>query len=419
MQLALNLCRLPGRTSLIRDLREEFDCGERPQFILPDVDIHTVASLLKQFLRDLPEPIIPQEFYEPVMKMVTRDMHIEPDAALERLCKLLTHIPAVSYNLLQYICKFLQEVTRHESENKMTAMNLATIYMHSFIRPDLDDPALLMGTASGRTQVAFILISQCEKVFSMEYTPNGESVHVDTLLDLDNGEGQAPVTFNPDSSYVQSKTRVNSRVSQLLDLNFIQEEPGYSLPLPLAPQTPKKDDKEHVYHSPYDAINVPKAATLERSNNFREPSPVYAEISSPKGVTRSQSLPSPPPRPHRLSRPSWSMDSINSIDCASQSADEEEEATVAALIAMDISHFSSEDLHTHIRALCGELTEQKSKVSKLRTDLRKVKGKYKHHLQEMAQKRNEDRTATAEAVERVVRLQAELQAYKMKYGSLD
>uniref|UniRef100_A0A670ZAQ7 Rho GTPase activating protein 25 n=1 Tax=Pseudonaja textilis TaxID=8673 RepID=A0A670ZAQ7_PSETE len=50
--------RLPGQDNLVKKLRDAFDAGERPSFD-PDTDVHTVASLFKLYLRELPEPVIP------------------------------------------------------------------------------------------------------------------------------------------------------------------------------------------------------------------------------------------------------------------------------------------------------------------------------------------------------------------------
>ena len=102
--------RLPGRTSLIRELKEAFDMGKRPQLDITHHDVQTIASLLKLYLRELPEPIIPCISYEPVMKIVNRDFHEDPDKAVANLAEEMTILPRPNYNLLQYICKFLYEV---------------------------------------------------------------------------------------------------------------------------------------------------------------------------------------------------------------------------------------------------------------------------------------------------------------------
>uniref|UniRef100_A0A3B5M5X2 Uncharacterized protein n=1 Tax=Xiphophorus couchianus TaxID=32473 RepID=A0A3B5M5X2_9TELE len=50
--------RLPGQDNAVRQFRDAFDAGERPSFP-SDTDVHTVASLLKLYLRELPEPVVP------------------------------------------------------------------------------------------------------------------------------------------------------------------------------------------------------------------------------------------------------------------------------------------------------------------------------------------------------------------------
>ena len=360
-------------------------------------------------------------------------MHIDPDGALVNLSKLLTHIPQASYNLLQYLSRFLLEVTQHEQSNKMTAMNLATVFMHSIIRPEDDDPALLMGTANGRTQVCFILISKCNEIFKMEYTELGNTVHVGKLLDLDGGSQAAPASFNPDSSY--KPVQPSKRLTQLLDINVLAEEPGYSLPLPLSPNSPSikidANAEDNPYHVPYGALPENDPLSIE---NRRETSPVYAEIASPihdrpdlrtkctsppwgsiQGPTppprNSMQGPSPPPRPNRLS----SKVSIDSVTSEVLQVDNKEDEAINALVSTDTSDFSPDDLHAHIEALCNQLLSQRSKVRLLQDDLHSVKARHKQKLHDMAQKLNTERTGTAEAVDRVVKLQAELQRYQMKY----
>ncbi|MEQ2164668.1 hypothetical protein GOODEAATRI_009084 [Goodea atripinnis] len=57
------LFRLPGQANLVKELQDAFDCGEKPSFDC-NTDVHTVASLLKLYLRELPEPVIPFQKYE-------------------------------------------------------------------------------------------------------------------------------------------------------------------------------------------------------------------------------------------------------------------------------------------------------------------------------------------------------------------
>ena len=204
------------------------------EFIFPDVDIHTIASLLKLYLRELPEPMIPNRFYEPVMKIVQRDMYVNPEKAMHSLEALLSHLPKHNYNLLQYLCQFLSEVSKKDNVNKMTAMNLATVFVHSVIRPEDDDPALLMGTANGRTQVTFIFITEHEKLFTMEYNAQGAAVKVDTLLDID-ATAMVDKVFNPntDSAAKTQHIPASSSLGDVFDLMLDANENDSSLPSPI------------------------------------------------------------------------------------------------------------------------------------------------------------------------------------------
>lgn len=59
----VGIFRLPGQASRIQALKELYDSGSQEDFSSTE-DVHTVASLLKLYLRELPEPVVPFVFYE-------------------------------------------------------------------------------------------------------------------------------------------------------------------------------------------------------------------------------------------------------------------------------------------------------------------------------------------------------------------
>lgn len=60
----VGIFRLPGKASRIQTLKEQYDAGSQEDFP-PNEDIHTVASLLKLYLKELPEPVVPFALYTP------------------------------------------------------------------------------------------------------------------------------------------------------------------------------------------------------------------------------------------------------------------------------------------------------------------------------------------------------------------
>ena len=127
------LFRLPGQANLVKELQDAFDCGEKPSFD-SNTDVHTVASLLKLYLRELPEPVVPYAKYEDFLSCATL-LSKEEEAGVKELMKQVKSLPVVNYNLLKYICRFLDEVQSYSGVNKMSAQNLATVFGPNILRP--------------------------------------------------------------------------------------------------------------------------------------------------------------------------------------------------------------------------------------------------------------------------------------------
>ncbi|XP_021107590.1 rho GTPase-activating protein 22 isoform X2 [Heterocephalus glaber] len=164
------LFRLPGQADLVRGLQDSFDCGQKPLFD-STTDVHTVASLLKLYLRELPEPVIPFARYEDFLscaQLLTKD---EGEGTLE-LAKQVRNLPQANYNLLKYICKFLDEVQSHSDVNKMSVQNLATVFGPNILRPPLEDPVTIMEGTSLVQHLMTVLIRKHGQLFTAP-TPEG------------------------------------------------------------------------------------------------------------------------------------------------------------------------------------------------------------------------------------------------------
>ncbi|XP_015666782.1 rho GTPase-activating protein 25 [Protobothrops mucrosquamatus] len=155
--------RLPGQDNLVKKLRDAFDAGERPSFD-QDTDVHTVASLLKLYLRELPEPVIPWSQYEGFL-LCGQLLTSEEGKGHPQLVKQLAHLPQDNYNLLSYICRFLHEVQQSSDTNKMSVENLATVFGVNLIRPQMEDPVTIMRGTPQIQKVMTTMISDHEKLF--------------------------------------------------------------------------------------------------------------------------------------------------------------------------------------------------------------------------------------------------------------
>ncbi|XP_060916726.1 rho GTPase-activating protein 24 isoform X1 [Labrus mixtus] len=159
------LFRLPGQANLVKELQDAFDCGEKPSFDC-NTDVHTVASLLKLYLRELPEPVIPFHKYGDFLasaKLLSKD----DEMGMKELRRLVECLPPVNYNLLKYICRFLDEVQSYSGVNKMSVQNLATVFGPNILRPKVEDPVTIMEGTVLVQQLMAVLIGRHDVLFPL------------------------------------------------------------------------------------------------------------------------------------------------------------------------------------------------------------------------------------------------------------
>ncbi|KAK1881492.1 Rho GTPase-activating protein 22 [Dissostichus eleginoides] len=152
-----------------RGLDEEGAAGglrlrDKPLFD-SNTDVHTVASLLKLYLRELPEPVIPFSKYEDFLtcaQLLAKD----EEEGVQELGRQVNTLPLPNYNLLTYICKFLDEVQSHCGENKMGVQNLATVFGPNILRPKMEDPLTIMEGTSMVQHLMTILLREHNRFYS-------------------------------------------------------------------------------------------------------------------------------------------------------------------------------------------------------------------------------------------------------------
>uniref|UniRef100_A0A183T128 Rho-GAP domain-containing protein n=1 Tax=Schistocephalus solidus TaxID=70667 RepID=A0A183T128_SCHSO len=90
-------------------LADAYDSAEPSPILKPGVhDAHSAAGLLKLYLRELPEPVIPFQFYD---RLKATGYRIDDGQDLQPVISILETLPAPNYTLLQFLCQFLFEVT--------------------------------------------------------------------------------------------------------------------------------------------------------------------------------------------------------------------------------------------------------------------------------------------------------------------
>lgn len=159
------LFRISGSAALVEYYKDKFDQGM-------DVDLsacedpHVVASLLKMWFRELPEPVVPFSLYDPLTR---RNLAGEAWSAF--LLEQVKALPRLNFLVLRSLLLFLAEVASHEADNKMSAANLATCFGPNLMWPAEDDQTnmvadtpLVMATTVGQC-LAWLFRSFCSFCF--------------------------------------------------------------------------------------------------------------------------------------------------------------------------------------------------------------------------------------------------------------
>ncbi|XP_026566211.1 rho GTPase-activating protein 11A isoform X1 [Pseudonaja textilis] len=121
------LFRKSGSVVRLKTLKNKLDKGEKCLSSALPCD---VAGLLKQFFRELPEPILPYKLQEALIKAQKLDSEERNSATLLISCLVNEGI----IETLRYFFQFLKKVSLRSAENKMDSCNLAVIFAPNLLQ---------------------------------------------------------------------------------------------------------------------------------------------------------------------------------------------------------------------------------------------------------------------------------------------
>uniref|UniRef100_A0A8C5H4H6 Rho-GAP domain-containing protein n=1 Tax=Gouania willdenowi TaxID=441366 RepID=A0A8C5H4H6_GOUWI len=114
--------RVSGMKSKVDELKAAYDREECP--CLEEYDPHTVASLLKQYLRELPENLLGRDFVQRFEDACGRQVEVEKMAEFQRL---LAEMSPESRLLLSWLLTHMDHVIAREADTKMNIQNISIV----------------------------------------------------------------------------------------------------------------------------------------------------------------------------------------------------------------------------------------------------------------------------------------------------
>uniref|UniRef100_UPI003AAB8ED5 rho GTPase-activating protein SYDE2 n=1 Tax=Centroberyx gerrardi TaxID=166262 RepID=UPI003AAB8ED5 len=133
----VGLYRLCGSAAVKKELREAFERDSYAMELCENTypDINVITGVLKDYLRELPYPLITKQLYEAVLEsMARRPLRMGPagcendQADSEHTVSLLDNLPEVERVTLRKLLDHLKLVASHQEVNKMTCQNLAVCF---------------------------------------------------------------------------------------------------------------------------------------------------------------------------------------------------------------------------------------------------------------------------------------------------
>ena len=129
--LAVGLYRISGNARRKRQLKAQFDEDSTAVDLSEDSypDINVIAGILKDYLRELPEPLITESLSKLLINAAKEQVQDQDLASQKRvLSKLLAQLPQSNRETLVYLLNHFLRVIAEKETNKMDARNLSVCF---------------------------------------------------------------------------------------------------------------------------------------------------------------------------------------------------------------------------------------------------------------------------------------------------
>uniref|UniRef100_A0A8C3AS73 Myosin IXA n=1 Tax=Cyclopterus lumpus TaxID=8103 RepID=A0A8C3AS73_CYCLU len=127
--------RKPGSTNKIKELKLGLDTDVE-NVNLDDYNIHVIASVFKQWLRDLPNPLMTFELYEEFIRALQ-----DKKETIRGVYAVIDQLSRTHLNTLERLIFHLVRIALQEDTNRMSANALAIVFAPCILRcPDTIDP---------------------------------------------------------------------------------------------------------------------------------------------------------------------------------------------------------------------------------------------------------------------------------------
>ncbi|KAJ1722103.1 Rho-type gtpase-activating protein [Coemansia erecta] len=135
----------------------------------PDMDVTSVTSVLKQYFRELPNPLMTSDTYHLWVHAAGID------SAEERIKVYRTisdSMPQSHSETLRFLMTHLKRVADNQAENKMTTNNLSVVFAPNILHMGKNDMLQEMANMSGINKTVSFLIQNADRIWGADHYGN-------------------------------------------------------------------------------------------------------------------------------------------------------------------------------------------------------------------------------------------------------
>ncbi|CAG08020.1 unnamed protein product, partial [Tetraodon nigroviridis] len=219
--------RKSGSANRMKELHQRLE-SEPHSVCLEDYPIHTVTGLVKQWLRELPDPLMTFMHYNDFLHATDLP---EKQEQLQAIYKVIEELPPANFITLERLIFHLVRVCKVEAHNRMSPNSLAIVFAPCVLRcPDSADPLLSMKDVAKTTICVEMIINEQirrynEKMEEIDQLEYAEALAVNQLkLKRQNTHcWHLPLRFSPPYKGVVVCMIHSTVVTVLSDLSVVPE----------------------------------------------------------------------------------------------------------------------------------------------------------------------------------------------------
>ncbi|XP_018913813.1 unconventional myosin-IXb isoform X2 [Bemisia tabaci] len=148
--------RKSGVTSKVKELKMLMEKGNIETVEFEKYQVHVLASVLKCFFREMPEPLLTFDAYDDFLRAATLT-----EDRVSTLYAILKKLPKPNFDLMERLIFHLARVALHEGTNRMNAGALAIVFAPCILRTNKVVPAQVSLHDIGlQTQVVEVIITE-------------------------------------------------------------------------------------------------------------------------------------------------------------------------------------------------------------------------------------------------------------------